>query len=157
MVPNAPYLYACDHDWWDVYYHEVKKNFKGRRFTKEDAVRDDINTSSLYDIERISAKNGEGLGREHLVYGQNSGYQAVNLAYILGAKTVVLLGFDMNPSGHWFGEHAEQKLNKRSPYHQFIDCFESLKPERYDLEIINCTRQTALHCFPCVPLERVFE
>ncbi|MFV1983009.1 MAG: hypothetical protein ACC657_05650 [Thiohalomonadales bacterium] len=82
--------------------------------------------------------------------GGNSGYQAVNLAYILGAKTILLLGFDMF-GDHYFGKHPKTLVNG-SPFDMFIKSFESITK---DIEIINCTRKTALNCFPKMSLESV--
>ena len=55
--------------------------------------------------------HGQGLSLDPgaLVTGRNSGYQALNLAILSGAKTVILLGFDGKPGvdgkTHFFGEH----------------------------------------------------
>jgi len=55
--------------------------------------------------------HGEGISLDPgaLVTGRNSGYQALNLAILAGAKTVILLGFDgqkaLDGKTHWFGEH----------------------------------------------------
>jgi hypothetical protein len=47
--------------------------------------------------------------RNGLATGHELGYQAVNLAYLLGAERVVLLGYSMKPLPdgrmHWFGDH----------------------------------------------------
>lgn len=55
--------------------------------------------------------NGISLDPGALVTGRNSGYQALNLAILAGAKTVILLGFDGQKSRdgktHWFGDHKE--------------------------------------------------
>lgn len=82
--------------------------------------------------------------------GGNSGFQAVNLAYILGAKTILLLGFDMH-GDHYFGKHPK-KLDVCSPFNNFIKSFETITK---DVEIINCTRKTNLNCFPKMRIESV--
>ncbi|HCZ48509.1 MAG TPA: hypothetical protein DCZ11_05850, partial [Gammaproteobacteria bacterium] len=45
--------------------------------------------------------------------GGNSGYQALNLAVLLGAERVILLGYDMH-GGHWHGRHGG-RLNNPEP------------------------------------------
>lgn len=54
--------------------------------------------------------HGDGLSLDPtmLVTGRNSGYQAMNLAILAGAKTIVLLGFDgqaKDGKSHWHGGH----------------------------------------------------
>jgi hypothetical protein len=87
----------------------------------------------------------------HLARGRNGGYQAINLAVHLGAKRILLLGYDMmrGPKGeeHWHGDHPNRS---RSPYTTFQACFPSLvDPLKAEgIEVINCSRRTALTCFP---------
>jgi len=87
--------------------------------------------------------------------GSNSGYQAINLAYHLGARSIILLGFDMHNHGgktHWFGEHPKEfKADTR--YERFLNEFRTIKPDQYGLQIINCSRKTALHAFPVCNLD----
>ena len=123
----------------------MKKGFKGRSYTINDAGND-LNPHKDYDLTRIDSKNGDGLGEDCFHYGGNSGYQAVNLAYLLGAKTILLLGFDMFGS-HYFGSHPKE-LNNSSPYQSFINSFGTINPKDYGIEIINCSRQSALEHFP---------
>lgn len=77
----------------------------------------------------------------------------MNLAYLLGAKTIILLGFDMFGS-HYFGKHPAS-LDVASPFKAFIHSFELIDCKKHDIEIINCTRSTALNCFPKMKLESV--
>ena len=97
------------------------------------------------------------MGKEKIVQGENSGYQAINLAYILGAERVILLGYDMSGTGeHWFGKHDGTKgLSTNTYYPKFIDKYKRMKPEAYGLEVINSTRKTCLDCFPMVELDFV--
>ena len=146
-MPDAPYHYACDFNWWDTHYEAVKAGFKGISYTINDQENTDRNPNPKYDLKRLKSKQSGDLGKECIHYGVsgggNSGYQAVNLAYQLGAKTIILLGFDMF-GDHYFGRHPP-KLDVCSPFKGFIESFESITK---DIEIINCTRTTALTCFP---------
>jgi len=88
--------------------------------------------------------------------GGNSGYQAINLAYLLGATRIILIGFDMRWTGgkaHWFGNHPEGLTNQEPD--RYIKAFRTIKPDKYGLEIINCSRATALDAFPRRNLEDV--
>jgi len=90
--------------------------------------------------------------------GQNSGYQAVNLAYLLGATRILLLGYDMQMKGdqrHWFGAHPPP-MEVGSNYPAFLQCFATIKPAEYGIEIWNVTRETALQCFPLYDLDECY-
>ena len=91
--------------------------------------------------------------------GGNSGYQAINLAFHFGAARIVLLGFDMQRTGgqmHWFGNHPG-KLHVPSPYKDWVLRFNQLAADLRDagVEVLNCSRETALECFERVPLESI--
>jgi hypothetical protein len=48
-----------------------------------------------------------------LVHGTHGGYQAINLAVLMGAAKIVLLGYDMrvsSKSGHWHDGHPGQDI-----------------------------------------------
>jgi hypothetical protein len=88
--------------------------------------------------------------------GRNSGYQAIGLAVHLGVKRIILLGYYMKASSpetsHWFGDHPV-KANLAifgSGIKNFGTLVEPLKAR--GVEVINCTRDTALDCFPKMAL-----
>ena len=130
----------------------MKKGFKGQSYTINDAGND-LNPHKDYNLIRMDSKNGKGLGEDCLHYGGNSGYQAVNLAYLLGAKTILLLGFDMFGT-HYFGEH-KYGLNNDSPYKRFIESFCTINVKKHNIEVINCSRQSALEYFPRTTIDKV--
>lgn len=156
LVPDAPHHYACDGQWWDKYYDDVKAGFLGESYTIDD-VDESINPDRKYDLIRLKSKHGPSLGKTILHYGLNgggnSGYQAVNLAYQKGARTIVLLGFDMF-GNHFFGQHPSG-LSNHSPFKEFIKSFQTIDTETLGIEIINCTSRTALTCFPRANLDSV--
>jgi hypothetical protein len=88
--------------------------------------------------------------------GANSGYQAINLAYNLGAQRILLLGFDCgvhNGKSHWFGDHPKG-LQKASPYQRMQKAFRTIVPEHYGIEIINCSRTTAIDAFERLSIDK---
>jgi hypothetical protein len=94
--------------------------------------------------------------------GGNSGYQAMNLALHLGAARIVLLGYDMAPADdgrlHWFGAHPAGLANPDGVnFATWPKAFDRLAPALADLgvEVVNCSRRTALGCFARAPLEEV--
>jgi len=105
-----------------------------------------------WGLRVLESRDKPGLSREQGVIhrGQNSGYQAINLAYLLGAERIILLGFDMmmyKDQRHWFGDHPAP-LNMASDYATFALQFDTIKPEDYGLEILNCSRRTTIRAFP---------
>lgn len=90
--------------------------------------------------------------------GANSGFQALNLAVHLGARRIVLLGYDMQRTGglsHWHGDHG-RGLNNPSEHNfaRWRRQFEEAAPTlaAAGIEVVNCSRATALTCFPRMDL-----
>ncbi len=96
--------------------------------------------------------------RRGLRHGYNSGYAAINLAVHLGAKQIILLGYDMRPvdgNHHWFGKQFENIPDP--PYHKFIKPFRTLAKalDKLGIECINCTPGSALDAFEIKSLNDV--
>jgi hypothetical protein len=161
-IANAPWadiLYACDAKWWRHYsrseeYGPVLRMFKGERCC--------LKTPGIDTPEGVNAlpyEDAPGLGRSLIRAGGNSGYQAINFAYLRGARTIVLLGYDMQATGgrnHHHPDHpqrlgnfdARMAANCAPKFSQLAD---DLRSE--GVRVINCTRSTALRCFERMPLE----
>jgi hypothetical protein len=154
-VPTANVIYGCDDHWWPYHLQNIKKISKAELWTQCEKA------AIKHNLNRIEGKSLPGLGRKIIHFGGNSGYQAINLAFLFGAKKIVLLGFDMKKDGekvHFFGNH---------PYHQrgqgpsdwtmdrwrfnFDQLAKDLASE--GVEVINATRKTALTCFTKKALE----
>lgn len=93
--------------------------------------------------------------------GGNSGFQAVNLAAIAGAKRIVLTGFDMNRDNgvHWHGAHEglnnpDAKMLRRCA--NLLDHAAHGLRER-GVEVLNASRETALTAYCRVRLEDVLK
>jgi hypothetical protein len=96
-----------------------------------------------------------------LRHGSNSGYAAINLAFLFGAEKIILLGYDMKCEGeqrHWHarpdGWGAEYFNNVLQ--HEFLPLFDFLiKPlESAGVTVINATPNSALTCWPRMALEQ---
>jgi hypothetical protein len=151
LAPWADVLYACDVCWWD-WHAEGLKSFKGRKITQ------DKEAAEKYGLEYIRSVDADGLSRDPscIHKGSNSGIQAINLAYHLGARRIVLLGFDMQATGgktHWHGKHPGESADY-GPWHKWLWRYQLVADDakRMGLEIVNASRETALTCFPRVPL-----
>lgn len=83
----------------------------------------------------------------------NSGLLAIKVAVHLGAKRVLLLGYDMGGS-HFFGPHpAPLKNTSPQRFEVFKRQFADYRPR--GVEIINCTPESGLKCYPMAPLGEV--
>lgn len=143
---DADYHYACDQAWWEVHLHRVRAR---RLYTQyEDAYT--LAWARSRGLTALESKNLPGLGRTCLHQNGNSGAQAINLAYLLGARRILLLGFDMQHTGglsHFFGDHPPE-LRQRNPaahVRRFDELAEDLKAA--GVEVLNCTPETALYQF----------
>jgi len=157
---NADHLYGADRNWWQMHHADIVKDFAGKCWSCETSQSTNWGKHSIEGITLLrcetdpSVHSGLSTDPETVHTGGNSGYQAINLALHLGATTIILLGFDMCWNGgksHWFGDHPKG-LNNATP-NKYIAAFRTIKPEAYGIEILNCSRHTALDAFPVVSLE----
>ncbi len=129
------------------------KSFQGLKYSLSKGP--DIDKSVI--VLRKGMESGLSLNPAVLHTGKNSGYQAINLAVLFGASRILLLGYDMQPGPkgqeHW---HVDHPNLSRSTYAVFLSHFPSLvEPlKAAGVEVINCTRRTALTCFPHMSLEQ---
>jgi hypothetical protein len=156
IAPFADVLYACDGSWWDVHYPRVKEDYSGELWTQ------DKNIANKYNINYVKSANKAGLGVDNIIHqGANSGYQCINLAYLWGAKRIVVIGLDCSadPSGktHWFGLH-QVGLSNSHPFSRWISSFNVLATDlkKHNIEVINASRRTSLTCFDRRALEDCF-
>jgi hypothetical protein len=153
IAPFADVLYACDEKWWK--WHQGVPSFTGLKYGMA------IRPGKYPDVQRLTDTGVEGLEREPtgLRTGRNGGYQAINLAVHLGAARILLLGYDMQRGAtqtHWFGDHPEIR---NSPYASFAEAYNTLvKPLReLGIGIVNCSRETALTCFPRLTIDQALD
>jgi hypothetical protein len=89
------------------------------------------------------------------VGGWCGGSSAINLAYLLGSRVIVLLGFDMRP-GNW---HANHKMPALPDQHRgkFVPTLEVMAPQllRAGCAVVNANSRSALRCFPFADIEEL--
>lgn len=141
-------MYACDLRWWDK-----KRPQSGAPAPSLWVTQDEV-AATTYGLRCAPGQPGLGLCREPwlLNRGLNSGYQALNLAYHFGARRILLAGYDMQRTGgkaHWFGDHPPG-LQVPSPFKDFIVRFNDIAKDLSleNVEVVNCSIETALGCFP---------
>lgn len=158
--------YSGDGRW----YHWNKKGlrrYEGLMITSYPTYNPDKHDKAkdLINVGRISGHGISGKTNKSIAWNGNSGASAVNVAYWLGAKRIVLLGFDMKRQGNQFNWHNDyrtipgKKENGRykSPYRQFLRCWKkiAIDARALGIEIINCTPGGNLNNFPRKELEDV--
>lgn len=151
IAPHARACYSCDKRWWDYHYEPLRASgFAGELWTQ------DAGAAGAYGLRYIECSRAPGLSTERRIRagGQvgNSGAQAINLAYLWGARKLVLLGFDFHGT-HFFGEHPKP-VKVSSVFGQMIN---SMWPMAYDLkrlgvQVLNCSPISKLPFWPLVPL-----
>lgn len=152
ICTRLDYLYACDKKWWAKHYEKVTLDC--RKFSLEE--------TPYSDVEPLTNDGFNGISHQwpKVRTGGNSGYQALNLAVILGYKNIVLLGYDMQPGEkgelHWHPNHEGLSNPNPKRLESWRGAFDSAAPviAGRGVEVVNATRRTALTCFPRIDLEQ---
>lgn len=148
LAPWAAHLYAGDVWWWKKY----NPDFKGYRWTSSQMAYRKYGATWMQPVQALGLVSTPG----QIAHGYNSGYQAINTAYHLGASRLILLGFDMMPSedkNHFHGDHEKLPNPAKADFKRWLAAFDCM--DTLGMEIINCSRQTALTCFERANLEDV--
>ncbi len=125
-----------DRQWWRVYHAEAAQVFEG---------------------DMISPVPVEHAGVQKVKFRpcRNSGEGAIALASYLGARSIVMLGYDCQHTGgraHWHPDHpglGNAKGCEKWPQ-QFRKLAQFLGP---DIRVVNASRVTALDVWPRISLE----
>lgn len=154
LAPWADALIASDAAWW--HHYRGVPAFRGLKFGLEQA------SGKFADVQVLRNTGDRGVETDPtgLRTGRNSGAAAINLAVHFGAARVLLLGYDMaakdEAHAHFFGAHPHG-LRGGSPYALFRQMIGTMVEPLRDagVSVINCSRQTALDCFPRRALREV--
>ena len=142
-----------DSRWWFDFGHgkRLLKEFFGLRVCCVPRLDDHPGIKTL--------TRGKPLGIEtrpqFVAWNRNSGGSAINLAYHLGGRRIVLVGFDMqrvNDRANW---HEDHPCPQKDPYERYRPTFSIIAKEAKALgvEILNTAPESAITVFPTVKLE----
>ncbi len=156
LAPWADVLYGCDWRWW--LKHGGVPGFKGIKVSLSNSRG---HLDDFPEIRLLENTGVEGLEvrRGGLRTGRNGGYQAINLAVHLGARRILLLGYDMKAGDdgrtHWFGDHADWPTRPNIFATAMLPHFAGLAAalRGAGIETINCAPETALTVFPTLDVE----
>jgi len=150
--PEANAVYWTDGRVWSWLKNDIIK-FKGKRFTL---------APRSYPCEVTLLKRGKKLGIEwsadSIAHGNNSGAAAINLAIHLGAKRIILLGYDMgrhNKESH-FHEGYPTKVTADNIYkNQFLPAFDAISKDikGKGIQIFNACPTSKLGVFRKITIE----
>jgi hypothetical protein len=172
ITDKLKYHYACDTKWWKWAYSagEDAPPYPPQDYTKKFSLQREFNPKSreknidpgwpgVFQM-RMAERQGLSTTWPYVCWGGNSGYQAINLAYLLGYKRIILLGYDMKPNGkqsHWHKDHIFSGSTNpcKGTFIRWLMDFQALAGSinKTDATVVNATRSTALDCFPKMPLE----
>lgn len=133
----ADVLYAGDLAWWDEHIHKV-----------------DILAERWTCTRQAAQKHCLNLHSAHGAY--NSGMRAIQFAIEQGAERVLLLGYDCSVENgkHWHADHAGKNPDQnRCRQWQGQFALVAKIADKRGVEVLNCSRETALEVFPRGRLE----
>jgi hypothetical protein len=161
FAPWADVLYACDFQWWN--WHDGMPGFTGRKFSLSEKAGEHWPDVTVLADTGVTGLELEPTG---LRSGKNSGYQAINLAVHLGASRILLLGYDLQVGpGERRRCHPDHPISEDDPVaalrrfrhrlSRWIEHYATLVGplDTLGVEVWNCTRSTAMRCFPQMTLE----
>lgn len=145
-APWADVLHAGDAKWWRAY--PEAEAFAGERWTLDPELADDPGMHQITGID----EPGISENPRRLHTGGNVGYQAIGLAVLWGARRIVLLGYDMNATRgrlHWHADHDAKRLGNPCNFAAWRArlAVAAVDLRRLGVEVVNCSRETALTCF----------
>lgn len=157
-------LFATNHEWWDHYWgrEDGPRSHHCEKWTNSQGA------ATKYGLNFIDSRNKRGLSQkpDRIHHGHSSGFCLLNLAYLMGAERIVLLGYDMRYASdyggkpeyvgstprHYFGEypsplqHWPKVQVKQGVHIELVSFYEAVAKQEL-VEIINCTPGSAVTCF----------
>lgn len=149
-APWADVLFWADRRWFDWNAPRLVNHVGKYKITRKAPM-----VPHKHDIKLVHFLPDMFSTRADAVGGWCGGSSAVNLAYLFGARVIILLGFDMR-AGNWHDNHrvaapVGQHRDKSIP------AFERMEPHltRRGVTVLNTNPQSALRCFPFADIEEL--
>lgn len=160
LAPWADAFYCGDGPWMVKHRDEVRAFLGPVHAVAQEPERHRLEPVLAFrpDLKIYRNDGKEGLCEDPtgLRTGCNSGYQAINLAFHMLARRIVLLGYDLtagaNGRMHWFHRDFEHKPNV---YQTWAHYFRTLVAPlaRHGVVVLNASPGSALDAFPRVTLQ----
>lgn len=144
-VPFADAVVSIDTVWWGNRNH-LLQSFGGEKIA---IVPSSCKTG--LDVTRYARDNRAAVSTDPATVctGENSGFAAVGLALMRGARLIYLLGFDMTSAGHFHGGYEWRCRYGAKDYPRWSALFGVLQGEaqRRGVTVINLNPASAIKCF----------
>lgn len=145
-------VFFGDYSWYLIHRNKLAKwpKIKATCSPRFDTRRDNSE-----NIKYVQKDHGHRLGissdRRKVSWNGNSGAAAISLAVHMGAKRIILLGFDMHMmhgATHWHGGHLEKKKRK-PPFNRHLKGFPFIAQDakQMGIEILNASPDSAIKVF----------
>lgn len=139
MLPDCDYIFATDYRWWEVNIDTLPEY--PQRWSNN------LKASKTYHLEYTPVRAGGTF---------NSGQLAIHFSVWLGARNIILLGFDcsIRDGIHWHGKHTSLANPSQNQMERWKKEFKSTANLfRNTHNIINCSARTELECFTVMNLD----
>lgn len=160
LLPNASALFWCDASWAGknsdgLKEHKTHLRFNTRHYA-ETHIKKDIKTSGGATVLHRTGDYGFDPNIDN-VMGNNGGVQCLNFVLNLKPQKIYLIGYDMrdNPlkpgETHWHNYHTlvvKNDIYTRQFIPSMIALYKQIQKLGITTEIINCSRTSAIACFP---------
>jgi hypothetical protein len=165
-VPCLDVFHAYNIEFWNYYGEQIQK-INAHRWTVHTEI------ANKYGAFCIQLRDHEGFSKtpNYINKGHSSGFQILNIAYWYGCSRLLLLGYDMQypkdydgrarqagTQRHYFGEYPKELQHFPSSgmdeNKKLIGLIDLYKKIEVDIEIINCTPNSALDIWPMKPLNK---
>ncbi len=158
LVPDAWAVYGADYRWWRARHPDLMRVFPGRRFSVDESAVADFKAEYVHCEDIHKPLNGLSPSRESVRHGYSSGFQAMHLARNLGAKLIVLLGYDYGATGNGHAAPAAYSHAAASDFPIMVAAFNAAAPELHveGVKVINATTESALTAFPRMTIKEAF-
>lgn len=138
---------------WYQWHKKWLRFYMGMLMTSKEQLhgRDGIFSMERSRKKKFGIENRPG----NIAWNGNSGGSAINLAYHLGVKSIILLGFDMQRVDGKANWHNDHPTPSKTPYSRFLGSFPAIAKDadRLGLTILNATPGTAIPDFDICTLE----
>lgn len=172
VAPWADLCYFADRKWWNWHTAGLAKKWPWVSFTAEQ-VRAAwaafggqkvtiLHVDTAPDPALFVLGNGgvDGISDDAAAIrtGQNSGFQALNVAVLSGGNPILLVGYDMGHDGQRTHSHnGHQRNDSTVVYRKYAQMFTTTERPLAALgvRVLNCTTKSDLTAFPQADLARV--
>ena len=103
-----------------------------------------------FPVHAVKAEHRGGLSENpSVIFGRNSGHMALNIATLMGAKRIILVGFDMQPKGRMHFHDLHSRPANVDAFKTWAGDLELAAPilRRNSISVLNANPNSAITCF----------